>query len=69
VVYLEQGSGGRKNWLLDLNQQDEQARIRIDRLMLDQGRLGYDDAEQKTSIRAELSTGLPTSGTRPAGAG
>src|SRR5450759_5213925 len=28
VVFLEQGSGGRKNWLLDLNQQDEQARIR-----------------------------------------
>lgn len=35
VVFLEQGSGGRKNWLLDLNQWDEQARIRIDRLSLD----------------------------------
>jgi AsmA protein len=56
VVFLEQGSGGRKNWLLDLNQQDEEARIRIDRLMLDHGRLGYDDAAQKTSIRSELST-------------
>ncbi len=56
VVFLEQGSGGRKNWLLDANQQDENARIRIDRLMLDHGRLGYDDAAQKTSIRAELST-------------
>ena len=56
VVFLEQGSGGRKNWLLDLSQQDEQARIRIDRLTLDHGRLGYDDAAQKTSIRAELST-------------
>ncbi len=56
VVFLEQGSGGRKNWLLDANQQDEDARIRIDRLMLDHGRLGYDDAAQKTSIRAELST-------------
>ncbi len=61
VVFLEEGSGGRKNWLLDLNQQDEQARIRIDRLMLDQGRLGYDDASRKTSIRAELSTGLANS--------
>ena len=57
VVYLEQGSGGRKNWLLDINQQDEQARIRIDRLMLDHGQIGYDDVEQKTSIRADLSTG------------
>ena len=69
VVFLEQGSGGRKNWLLDLNQQDEQARIRIDRLMLDNGRLGYDDAGQKTSIRSELSTGLSTLNTQPAGAG
>lgn len=65
VVFLEQGSGGRKNWLLDLNQQDEQARIRIERLTLDNGRLGYDDAAQKTSIRSELST----SNTQPAGAG
>ena len=56
VVFLEQASDGRRNWLLDLDQQDEQARIRIDRLTLDQGRLGYDDAGQKTSIRAELST-------------
>lgn len=56
VVFLEQASDGRRNWLLDLDQQDEQARIRIDRLTLDQGRLGYDDVGQKTSIRAELST-------------
>ena len=63
VVFLEQGSGGRKNWLLDRNQQDEQARIRIDRLMLDHGRLGYDDAAQKTRVRAEVST----SDTRSAG--
>jgi len=65
VVFLEQGSGGRKNWLLDRNQQDEQARIRIDRLMLDHGQVGYDDAAQKTSIRSELST----SDAAPAGAG
>ncbi|MEK6244005.1 MAG: AsmA family protein [Pseudomonadota bacterium] len=65
VIFLEQGSDGRKNWLLDLNQQDEAARIRIDRLTLDNGRLGYDDAGQKTSIRSELST----SDTQPAGAG
>ncbi len=69
VVFLEQASGGRKNWLLDLNQQDDQARIRVDRLMLDGGRLGYDDAVQNTSIRAELSTGRSTSITQPAGAG
>lgn len=56
VVFLEQAGDGRRNWLLDLEQQDEEARIRIDRLSLDQGRLGYDDVAQKTGIRAELST-------------
>jgi uncharacterized protein involved in outer membrane biogenesis len=65
VVFLEQGADGRKNWLLDVNQQDEGARIRIDRLMLDQGKLGYDNAAQKTSIRSELST----VNTQPSGAG
>jgi AsmA protein len=65
IVFLELGSGGRKNWLLDLHQQDEQARVRIDRLTLDHGRLGYDDPGQKTSIRSELST----SNTEPAAAG
>lgn len=56
VILLEQGTEGRKNWLLDRAQQDEGARIQIDRLMLDEGTLGYDDAAQKTSIRAALST-------------
>jgi len=69
VVFLEQGTDGRKNWLLDANQRDEGARIRIDRLTLDHGRVGYDDAGQKTSIRSELSTGISTSNTQPAGAG
>jgi uncharacterized protein involved in outer membrane biogenesis len=65
VVFLEQGGDGRKNWLLDLDQKDEQARIRIDRLTLDHGTLGYDHAAQKTRIRSELST----SNTQPAGGG
>lgn len=56
VVFLEQGREGRKNWLLDLNQHDEHTRIRIGRLTLDQGTLGYDDAGNKTSLRSELST-------------
>lgn len=62
VVFLEQGVEGRKSWLLDLNQQDENARIQIDRLMLDQGTLGYDDVANKTSIRSELSTLSPQPG-------
>jgi AsmA protein len=69
VVFLEQGSGGRKNWLLDANQRNEQARIRIDRLMLDRGRLGYDDAGRNTSIRAELSTGATKAKAAGAGVG
>ncbi len=56
VVFLETGRDGRKNWLFDWNQQDENARIQIGRLALDHGTLGYDDAEQNTRIRAELST-------------
>ncbi len=56
VVFLELAADGRKTWLLDKYQLDENARIPIGRLTLDDGRLGYDDALQKTSIRAELST-------------
>ena len=56
VVLLEQAADGRKTWLLDLNQSDESARIPIGRLTLDQGRLGYDDTKQNTSIRADIST-------------
>jgi uncharacterized protein involved in outer membrane biogenesis len=56
VIFLEQGAGGRKNWLLDHTQQDEAARIRIDRLAVDHGTVSYDDAGQKTRIQAELST-------------
>jgi uncharacterized protein involved in outer membrane biogenesis len=56
VVFLEQGADGRKSWLLDRNQQDEDARIQIDRLKLDHGTVGFDDGANKTSIRSELST-------------
>ncbi|MCY7309021.1 MAG: AsmA family protein, partial [Rhodoferax sp.] len=55
-LYLEQSADGRKSWLLDLGQRDEKARIRVDRLRINDGTLGYDDALQKTSILASLST-------------
>ena len=58
TLFLEQGTQGRKSWLLDLNQQDESARIEVGRLMLDRGTLGFDDLVTKTSILSELSTGL-----------
>lgn len=56
VVFLEQASDGRKSWLLDLQQSDENARIPIGRLTLDRGQLGYDDGKGKTSLRADIST-------------
>ncbi len=56
VVFLEQSVDGRKNWLLDREQQDEEARLGIGVLTLDQGQLGYDDPKQKTSIRSQIST-------------
>ena len=65
VVFLEQAADGRKTWLLDHEQLDEDARIPIGRLTLDHGRLGYDDAKQKTSIRADISSPNSASDTPP----
>lgn len=62
TVFLEQSADGRKSWLLDRNQRDEGARIQIDRLMLDQGTLGYDDPANKTRIRSDFTTVRPPSG-------
>lgn len=56
VVFLEQDAEGRKNWLLDIDQRNEDARVNIDHLTLDQGRIGYEDPRQRTRIRAEVST-------------
>ncbi len=55
-VFLEQGSQGKKNWLLDYQQQDEKARIRIGQLTLDKGTLGFDDSGAKTHIRSEITS-------------
>lgn len=56
IVFLEHATDDRKSWLLDLQQQDEGARVQIGRVTLDHGSLGYDDLRQKTSIRAEISS-------------
>jgi AsmA protein len=56
AVFLEKSADGRKSWLLDLAQQDENARIPIGRVALDHGTLGYDDTAQHTRLRAEVST-------------
>ncbi len=67
VIYLEQGTEGRKNWLLDKMQQDENARIHIERLTVDQGVVGYDDAALKTSVRAQVSSLLEQADSRAGG--
>lgn len=56
AVFLETNAAGQKNWLLDLEQTDEEARLHIGRLALEKSRLSYDDPLQKTSIVADLST-------------
>ncbi len=58
-VHLEQ-KGDKKNWLLDIHQQDDKSRVQIGRLMLDRGNLSYDNVDQKTSIQSELSTRAAT---------
>ena len=62
IVFLEQDAQGRKNWLLDLEQQDENARIHIGQLTLDQGTLGFEDGAHKTQIRSTISTDVASSG-------
>ena len=56
VVFLERNAQGKKNWLLDVNQQDEDARIHIGQLTLDHGTLGFDDTAGQTRIRADISS-------------
>ncbi|MEY4344478.1 MAG: hypothetical protein RL032_310, partial [Pseudomonadota bacterium] len=50
TIFLEQASGGRKSWLLDLAQQDENARIAIGRIALTNGTLGYDHKDYEQYI-------------------
>lgn len=69
VVFLEMGSKGQKNWLLDLQQQDESARMEIGRLLLDQGTLGYDDVARKTHVSAQLTSVDKPSGAPAEGGG
>ena len=56
VVQLEQAADGRKTWLLDRAQSDENARVLIGRLALDQGQLHYDNAAQQTRLQLDVDT-------------
>jgi len=55
-IFLEQSVDGRKNWLLDRKQTDENSQAKIDRIVLDNGHLSYLDPARKTRIQAALST-------------
>ena len=55
-VALQQAGGGRKSWLLDPTQTDENSLIPIGRVQLDQGELHYLDAGQQTDIHASFTT-------------
>ena len=56
TLFLERSPDGRKTWLLDREQRDESARLRVNLLTIDTGTLGYDDLAQHTRLLADLST-------------
>lgn len=60
-VSLEKSLDGRKNWLLDKYQKNENSQAVIHALALRKGQLSYLDPQQKTDIRADLSTNLNAS--------
>lgn len=55
-VFLELTADGRKNWLLDRDQKDQESRIHILGLTLDRGTLRYDEPGRDIAIDADLST-------------
>jgi len=55
-IALEKSLDGRKNWLLDRNQRDDQARIVISHLAVTEGRVEYRDPASKTNLIAQVST-------------
>ncbi len=61
AVSLERSREGRKSWLLDLDQSDENARIHVGQLALERGTVNFEDPSQDTSLHATLTT-VPASG-------
>ena len=57
-VSLEKSLDGRKNWLLDKYQKNENSHVSINALAVNKGHLSYKDPLQKTDIQADLSTTL-----------
>ena len=55
-VSLERSREGRKSWLLDLGQTDEEARIDLGQVSLGRGTVGFEDPSQETSLQATLAS-------------
>ena len=63
---LERSREGRKSWLMDLGQMDEEARIDLGQVTLDKGSVSFEDPAHGTSLRAQLTTAeQPTAPTTP----
>ncbi|MDA8329308.1 MAG: AsmA family protein [Betaproteobacteria bacterium] len=65
-VFLEKNPDGRKNWLLDRHQQDENSQAKIGNLLLDNGQISYLDPLHHTQIQAHLYTRHGQSDNAPA---
>ncbi len=65
-VFFEQSPDGRKNWLLDRHQRDENSQAKIGNLLLDNGQITYLDPLHHTHIRVHLYTRDGQSGNAPA---
>lgn len=55
-IALERAADGRKSWLLDLGQTDENAQVQLGRVGVDHATVNYEDPANKTSLQAMLST-------------
>lgn len=55
VVNLQIASDNRKTWLLDREQRDEDSRIGVGRLRIDEGRLVFYDPARRTDLAADFS--------------
>ncbi len=64
-VSLERSREGRKSWLLDLGQTDEEARIGLGQVSIEHGSIGFDDPSQETSLQATLSTAASSTAKAP----
>lgn len=64
-VLLEKSADGRKNWLLDRYQKNENSTVKINALAVNKGSISYLEPARKTRIQANLSTTMNPAGLAP----